>query len=121
MTPRPNSSFSPERVILGGRAKAAERPAGANAASGRLSSSGSWGRWREALLVVGGVGAALLISFLRDSGVGCSGAFSIASGFFGAGGGACWASGSAEGVSFSWGWVGSGAGLCGGGARLPVL
>ena len=29
--------------MLGGRANAAERPAGANAASGRLSSSGSWG------------------------------------------------------------------------------
>src|SRR5262249_61368643 len=92
MTPRPNSSFSPERVMLGGRANAAERPAGASAASGRLSSRGSWGRWREALLEAG---EALLVSFLCGSGAGGSGGFSSALGFFGAGGGGGWGLGAA--------------------------
>ena len=43
MTPRPNSSFSPDRVTPGGRITAAERPPGAIIAPGKSSCSGGLG------------------------------------------------------------------------------
>ena len=91
----------------GGRANAADRPGGANDASGRPSCSGSeWGAGTDVILVAG----ALLLGFLGGSGRETgSGAFSIAVAFFGSGAGG-------EGAG------GSGSAAGGGGcARLPVL